>query len=47
MYIFKDALCDDVVEICFHELEYKVHISIIFSFDGVEKFDYVDVVDLS
>ena len=46
MNILENPLCDHIVQICLHELENKVNIPIIVSFDGVEKLNYVYVVNL-
>lgn len=43
MYVFKDICSNYCVQICIHEVKYKVNVSIIFSSDYVLKADNVFV----
>jgi hypothetical protein len=47
VYVFEYVLCDDVVQICFHELEEEIDVAIVVCPYGLVEFYDVGVVELS
>ena len=46
VYVFEDALRDDVVQVCLHELEQQVHVLVVVRADGVHQLYDIGVVQL-